>query len=256
MSLTSQRNPILQDIRKAIRAGRATEQGWLVAEGPNLLAEARRSPCVIERVLITPAAFERCHELVTGLSADIVQVSERALNSVSGMQATQGIITVLRPPRWTWADLTARNPALVLLDGIQDPGNAGTIARSAEAFGATGLVFLEGSVRVSNGKLLRASAGSLFRIPFLEGVSRSDLLRELKNSRTKLYALASDAGMAFTEASFSGPFALATGAEGAGISEDVARRAEMISIPTSRVESLNAAVACSLALFEAWRQRR
>ena len=128
--------------------------------------------------------------------------------------------------------------------------------RSAEAFDATGIVFLEGSARVANGKLVRASAGSIFRMPFIEGLSRNDLITQVKNSQITSYALSPRGCVMFTDVRFSSSFALVTGAEGAGISAELASQAQSISIPTANVESLNAAVACSLVLFEASRQRR
>jgi RNA methyltransferase, TrmH family len=228
----------------------------VIAEGPNLLAEVKRSPCMMELVLVTPEARDRHQALLADVGAEIVFVSERALELVAGTKHTQGILAAVRLPTWSWDDLTRDAAALVALDAIQDPGNAGAIVRSAEAFGATGVIFLEGSVRVSNGKLLRAAAGSVFRIPFLESVSRDELIGHLGSARIACYALASEARRAFTDACFRDSFALVTGAEGAGISQEIAAQSEMLFIPTRRVESLNAAVACSLALFEAARQRR
>ena len=255
IALTSTQNPLLKRIRKAVQTGHATEEGWVIAEGPNLLAEVKRSPCALELVLITPEARERHRALLAEVDAQIVSVSERALESVAGTEHTQGILAVVRLATWSWDDLTPEAAAVVALDGVQDPGNAGAIVRSAEAFGATGVIFLEGSARVSNGKLLRAAAGSVFRVPFLESVSRDELVSRLKSAHIACYALAPRGQRAFTDACFRDSFAVVTGAEGAGISAEIAAASEMLFIPARGVESLNAAVACSLALFEAARQR-
>lgn len=254
--LTSSRNPLLQKIRKALESGHPTEEGWVVAEGPHLLEEALRSSCVIDMIFVAPHAKERYSHLLVSACAEIVNVSERALSAVAGTESTQGILAAVRLPTWSWADLMHDPAGLVVLDGIQDPGNAGAMVRSAEAFGGTGVVFLEGSVRATNGKVLRASAGSIFRVPFLAGVARDELLRRLKGSDIRVCALSARAGVVFTDISFRTPFALVTGAEGSGISTEIACHAEMISIPMVKVESLNVAVACSLVLFEAARQRR
>ncbi len=144
---------------------------------------------------------------------------------------------------------------IVALDGLQDPGNAGTIIRSAEAFGATGVVFLSGSVRASNSKLMRASAGSLFRIPFREYVEREELLKQAADAALPLYTLTASAGKSISNAALHQPCVLIAGNEGAGASDILLRRTEQISIPMRNVESLNAGVACSIALFEASRQR-
>ena len=144
---------------------------------------------------------------------------------------------------------------LVVLDGIQDPGNAGTIVRSAEAFGATGIIFLQGSTGVANGKFLRASAGSIFRLPFLEAVSPSDLLDQAARSRVTVFALDMRRSVSLADADFTASCALIIGSEGSGIRPELLEGSRAISIPTRKVESLNAAVACSIALHTAFHQR-
>jgi TrmH family RNA methyltransferase len=127
------------------------------------------------------------------------------------------------------------------------------MVRSAEAFGATGLVFLSGSAHVSNGKLLRAAAGSMFRMPSLEGVTAGDLLSHTDG--LKVYALDSAGAVPLPEARLDEPCILIAGNEGSGVRPELLPKATRISIPTRKVESLNAAVACSLALYTAWQQR-
>lgn len=256
MQLSSAKNPLLQGIRRAAKAGRSTEDGCVVAEGPHLLDEALRSSWKIEQVFATAAARNRHQRLLERIDSEIVEVSERAFQTITETQTSQGILATLRPRTWSWEQATAGQSLLIVLDGLQDPGNAGAIARSAEAFGATGIVLLEGCVRVSNAKLMRASAGSIFRIPFLEGVLRETLLQRLHDSRIGLYALSVAASMPLWDARLTSPLALAIGAEGQGISAEIASAARVISIPTVTVESLNAAAACSVALFETARQRR
>ena len=139
----------------------------------------------------------------------------------------------------------------MILDGIQDPGNAGTIIRSAEAFGASGVVFLENSVRIFNAKLMRASAGSLFRLPFRELVTLDEIIAESRKQQWQLLALAPSASTVLSRAQFNRHCALVVGSEGNGIRPALLAASVAVSIPTSRVESLNAAVACSVALYEA-----
>jgi len=256
VQLTSTRNSLLQKIRKAAQTGRPTEEGWIIAEGPHLLAEALRGKWAIEKIFATPEAMERHRKLLLRPDAEIIEVSARAFASTAETQTGQGILAALLPPTWSWEDIASGESLLVILDGVQDTGNAGTIARSAEAFGATGLVFLEGCARVSNGKLLRASAGSIFRLPFLEGVPRADAVGWLRLSQMKIFGLSADGGLSLLNTDFRGRCALLTGAEGTGLSAEIAAVAQAVTIPTATVESLNAAVACSVALFEAARQRR
>jgi TrmH family RNA methyltransferase len=188
--------------------------------------------------------------------AEIIEVSERALAAASSTDTPQNLVALLRPRAWSWSELTKPSPLVVILDRMQDPGNVGTIVRSAEAFGATGVVFLKGCARVANGKVLRASAGSIFRIPFVEEMSGSDLIENLQSSGLRLYALTAQAATPAVRADLRSACALLVGSEGSGISPDLLASAEGLSIPTARVESLNAAVACSIALYEARQQRR
>ena len=255
MELASAQNPFLKSIRRAATNGRLTEDGLIVAEGPHLLQEALHSSWNVEKVLTTANGFERYRELLQAAKVEIVRVSSRAFAATAATETAQEVLTLLRPREWSGNEVWRQPALLVALDTIQDPGNAGTAVRSAEAFGATGIIFLQGCVRVANGKFLRASAGSIFRLPFLEGVNAADFIRQAAQNRIKTYALTTTGRMMITEADLSRSCCLITGNEGAGISEDVLAQAQSVFIPTLRVESLNAAVACSLALFEAYKQR-
>jgi TrmH family RNA methyltransferase len=165
------------------------------------------------------------------------------------------MMALVRPRASTWADCLEGSGASIILDSVQDPGNAGTIVRSAEAFGAAGLIFLEGSVRVANGKFLRATAGSIFRMPFLENQKLAGLLAELQSCDRKLYALMPQGAMSVSEADLRQRCFIVVGSEAHGVCAELRARAEALRIPTTRVESLNAGVACSIVLFEAARQR-
>lgn len=256
MVIESPKNSLLQEIRKAAALGRPTEDGLVVAEGPHLLSEALRGQWVIEQVLITTSFGHQESDLLNGLRTNLIEVSERAFAATSATRTHQGVITLLRPRKWSWDDVTRGNGIVVVLDAIQDPGNAGTIVRSAEAFGASGAIFLRGSVHVANGKLLRAAAGSMFRIPLLESVPAECLVRELRERGIPLYALSADGEEDLSRLNLTVLSALALGSEGAGISPPVEQAAESVRIPVQTVESLNVGVAGSIALFESARQRR
>jgi RNA methyltransferase, TrmH family len=255
MQLTSAHNPLLKTIRRAAMAGRPTDDGLVVVEGPRLLAEVLRSQWRIEQVLVTPAGRMRYADLLREVRCEILEVSARAFASTASTESTQEVLALLRPRVWTWDDLKNEPALVVVLDGIQDPGNAGTIVRSGEAFGATGLVFLNGCARVANGKLLRATAGSIFRVPFLEGVSAGELIGHMQASKIKLYALVQTAIETLPETDLREGCAVAVGGEGAGISAAILADAQPVRIPTKNVESLNAGIACSIALFLVERQR-
>lgn len=255
MPLTSAKNPLLQRIRRAANAGRPTEDGLIVAEGPHLLAEALNSQWRIEQLFATPGGRDRHAHLLSAADAEIVEVSTRAFASVAATETSQEVLALLRPRIWSWKDLAGPHAFVVVLDALQDPGNSGTIVRSAEAFGATGIILLKGSARVANGKFLRATAGSIFRMPFLEGQEPGSLLAQAQADGIRTYALCQSAQADLAQTDFRLPCALIVGSEGRGLSAELATNVQQLSIRTAQVESLNAAVACSIALFEARKQR-
>ena len=226
-----------------------------MAEGPHLLEEVLRSLWKVEEIFCTGEAPVRFSGLFAKTRVAVTELSPRAFESIATTEATQGVLALLRPREWSFEELIAGNALTVILDAIQDPGNAGTIARSAEAFGASGMILGEGCARVSNGKVLRAAAGSLFRIPYLEDLTRCQIVELFDDAGLRVYALAGDGKTPLTSCDLRGPCALLIGNEGAGLTSDLLGLGESVRIPSIRVESLNAAVACSIALFEAARQR-
>ena len=153
--------------------------------------------------------------------------------------------------------LAAKPALLVITAGLQDPGNLGTIARSAEAFGVTGLLLGEKTVSPWNWKAVRASAGSLFRLPTVK-VELAKALPQIKAGGVRVLATSSHRGISISDADLSEPLAFVVGSEGAGVPKNVLAQAdEVVMIPqSSRVESLNAGIATSIMLYEAARQRK
>ena len=246
--LTSEKNPLLKEIRKAAHRGALTSDGLAVAEGPHLLEEAVRSDVRIRAIVVAESA--RVELPVT--DARVVYVADSVFSGLSSTEAPQGVLALIQPPSWRFADLVRQQALLVVLDGIQDPGNAGAILRAAEAFGATGAVFLKGSVNPYNPKALRASAGSVFRLPLVAGVTNEELFEQ---APMPLFAAAPRAKTLLADADLAQACALVIGSEGRGVSEAVTGRATGVRIPTQQVESLNAAVAAGILLYEARRQR-
>ena len=255
MQLTSPKNPFLQGVRRAIHSGRATEEGRIVIEGPHLVEELLRRSWHLEQLIVTPTGCERHSRLLSKTRADVMEVPAKAFAALSGTETSQEIMALVTPPVHSWKDCLNRPGVTVILDGIQDPGNAGTIVRSAEAFGASCVIFLEGCVHVANGKFLRATAGSLFRVPHLDYQKRPTLMANLRAKDLALFALTAKADVSISQADLRQPVALVVGSEAQGVSPELLACATALRIPTLQVESLNAGVACSIALFEAARQR-
>lgn len=262
----SDQNPLVKQIRRAVSHGTLTQDGYAVAEGLHLLEEALRARCEIRAVILSEAAKP-------GLLSDITldfprlpeprQVNEKTFRSLSSTETPQGILALVKPPA---ADvdimLGGVDPLIAILDGVQDPGNAGAIVRAAEAFGATGMIFLKGTVSPFHPRTLRGSTGSSFRLPIVSGYALDDL-EALTDFR--IYAAmpppsvdsahSGAPSIELREADFTIPCAIAIGAEGRGVSERLAARSIAVHIPTRNVESLNASVAAGILFYEAARQR-
>jgi TrmH family RNA methyltransferase len=256
-TLTSPANPLLKEVRRAVARGRLTDDGCCVAEGFHLLEEALRSDCRVKAVLVSESVRASVAAHVQGLRGlRVITVSEPLLKAIASTETTQGVIALVQPPVWTLEQVLRGNTLAVVLDGMQEPGNAGAIVRSAEAFGASGIVFLKGCVHPFNPKSVRASSGSIFRLPCVYGVEESLLRAALDQRRVRVFAALPSSGIAATEADLTGKCAFVIGSEGRGIGSELERSCLPLWIPTTRVESLNAAVAAGILLYEARRQRQ
>jgi RNA methyltransferase, TrmH family len=259
-SIVSAANPLVKDVRRAMARGSLTGQGLCVAETFHLLEEALRSDCEVKYVLAAESVQSAAEKHVRRLAGVHVAVLPDALfQSLSGTETSQGVMALVKPPEWNLDQLFRGRPLVVVLDGLQDPGNAGSIVRAGEAFGATGVLFLKGAVSPYNPKTLRASAGSLFRMPFLQGVDPALARAALQQHRVELYAGAparvGDTARSLAAADLSRSCGLIIGNEARGVSAEWRAAAKDLSIPTANVESLNAAVAAGILLYEARRQR-
>jgi RNA methyltransferase, TrmH family len=240
----SDKNPLVKQIRRAVSRGTLTEDGYAVAEGVHLLEEALAAKCEVGAVIVAESAHAHYPQ------ARIV--SDRTFQELTSTETPQGVLALVRPPVSTLDQMMRGDALVVVLDGVQDPGNAGAILRAAEAFGATGAVFLKGAVNPYNPKCIRGSAGSVFRVPLVASVSAEEIV-----GRTELnwYAAMPRAQKLASDADLAAPCGMIIGSEGHGVGPILAGRATGLRIPTSGVESLNAAVAAGILLYEACRQR-
>lgn len=254
--LTSPRNPLLKEVRKAVARGTLTSDGLCVAEGFHLLEEALSSDCRIPAVFAAESVRSAVESHVKGLKQiRVLTLPDDLFHTFSSTEASQGLIALVRPPAWTLDQLFRGHSLVMVLDGLQDPGNCGTILRSAEAFGSSGVALLKGSVNPYNPKCLRASAGSVFRVPVVAGLEERLLLAAIEHRKLDMYALAPGGDVDVRVCKFERRCALIVGSEGHGVSERLRAKSMDLRIPTVAVESLNAAVAAGIALYEARRQR-
>ncbi|MDQ2833668.1 MAG: RNA methyltransferase [Acidobacteriota bacterium] len=253
--VSSRTNPRVKQLRAAFE-GRAKLSGGLVAiEGDHLLEEALRSGMVLKAVFVSerralPPRLPR--------GIEILRLTEEVLKSAVETQSPQGIAALIVPPVRVLEDVIGPSPLLLIAAGLQDPGNLGTLVRSAEAFGASGVLTTPGTVSAWNQKALRASVGSTFRVPVV-AVNASEIAA-VRQRGIRLIAAVGRHGpdvVAPEQVDFAGPCAVVIGNEGSGVSEEwlvMCDARVMIPCP-GPVESLNAAIAGSLLLYEASRQR-
>ncbi len=257
--IRSRHNPLIGQVRKAVWRGERTSDGLLPVEGPHLLEEALEAGLAVERLLVLPEEEKATLALLRRHRAapEVFRLSAAVLKAVSSTAAPQGVVALVRTRTWQAGEIFAPAPALVvILAGVQDPGNAGAILRTAEAFGSTGALLLRGTVHPDNPKFLRAAAGSAFRLPHLAGVQVDQALALCAVEAAPIYALEPGARETVEQVDLARSCALAVGAEGTGIPAGILENARPVTIPrVRRVESLNAAVAAALALAEAARQR-
>jgi TrmH family RNA methyltransferase len=253
--VTSPANPLLKDVRKAISRGGLTSSGWCVAETFHLLVEALRSNCRGRAVIAGEGVRAMVESQLASHEASrnnirIAIVPDRLLDA-----ASQGVVALVEPPEWTVQQTLCSRTLVLIVDGVQDPGNLGTILRSAEAFGASGVWMLKGTVSPFNAKAARASAGSVLRVPWVQGLDESTAIAAVRGCGAELYAAVPQGRQWAGDADLSKPCAMVIGSEGHGVSAAMRDAAKELSIPTTGVESLNAAVSAAILLYEARRQR-
>jgi TrmH family RNA methyltransferase len=251
--LRSRQNTRLKDLRQ--RLLRPARDGLIAIEGEHLLQEAIHSNLRIDTVFLREDRADNAGWIPS--TPEIYTVTADAFNHACTTESPQGIAALVQVPQWSFdAILHADKPRFVILAGLQDPGNVGTIIRSAEAFGANGILLTPGSVHPWNQKVLRASAGSSFRLPVVT-LEKLSQLQQLHAAGVQLYACAADGEEAIPSSNLSGTFGFVIGNEGAGIPKEIVSLCTgTLHIPCSGpVESLNAAVAAAILLYEASRQR-
>ena len=257
--VSSRRNSLVKELRAAFHSGAPTDDLHCALDGSKIVEEAIRSGWRLKAVFFAESARERAGKLLPQLSShtEILLLPDEVFRSAVLTESPQGIAALAKIREHTLADLLRpENPLIVVAAGLQDPGNLGTIVRSAEAFGASGLTAVEGTVNPFTPKVIRGSAGSVFRLPLLKA-SSSDVLRALRGRGVRLLATSSHKSTPLQETDLSGPLAIIIGNEGAGVSRDLLAQADQnIGIPHSpKVESLNAGIAASVVLYECSRQR-
>jgi TrmH family RNA methyltransferase len=253
----SRQNARVKELRAAFARGSRTEQGLLAIEGEHLIREAIASRLELATVFFQTGSETLLERFEIPDTAEILGLPREVFASAVHTESPQGVAALVRPPAFSLNQvLDGPEPLIFIAAGLQDPGNLGTLIRSAEAFGATGYVLLPGTVSPDNQKVLRASAGSIFRLPGVS-ICEDHLFHELAQRKIKTFAAVAAQGEPLAQHDLTQLCALILGNEGSGIPPAILQRVNArITISTpGPVESLNAAVAGSILLFEASRQR-
>ena len=267
-SITSTTNSIIRLTHAIVHTHRrGAKEGLFTVEGLRLAEMAAASDWRIRHALVTERAMtgERVRVLIDTLverSVPVALVTEPLFSSVSQTDTPQGILLVMERRKTSLELLhsgvqTAESPLYIALDRVQDPGNVGTILRTADAVGASGVILLHGSADIYSSKVVRATMGSIFHVPFALGVTAEELIHFAESEELAFLAAACDEGACtHFAADFRRPILIVFGNEANGVSEDILHATEHIYIPMRGcAESLNVSSAVTAVLYEAFRQR-
>lgn len=258
MMITGKSNPQIKNLIQLIKKAKARkDQGLFVVEGKKMFSEAPRDWIFQIYVSENFILSEANRALLLGRTYEVL--SDPLFQMVSDTQTPQGILCVVKIPSYDLRQLTAgERTHLLIAESIRDPGNLGTMVRTAEAAGVTGIILNKTTVDLYNPKTIRSTMGSIYRVPYFIAENLAETLDLLKDMGVHLYAAHLSASVSYDEPDYRGACGFLIGNEGNGLSAEIANKADArIRIPMEgRTESLNAAVAAALLVYEVNRQRR
>lgn len=259
--LSSATNSLVKVFRRAIVEG-LTHDGWLCGEGSHFLEEALKpgSRGTVRTVLVSAEAANKLGVLLAGLPAEseLAQIPDRLFHQIACTRTPQGVAAIVELSAVELKVVAAaRNAILVIACGLQDPGNMGTIIRSADGLGASAVVALAGTVNPFNPKSVRSCVGSIFRMPVFSGVKPEPVFKLLRECGVRILGTDPRGAVTLSSANLRGSIALLVGQEAAGLPAEISREAdELLRIPVrAEADSLNAATATGVFLYEVARQR-
>lgn len=256
--ITSTSNAQVKNLVQLMKKSKLrTEQGVYVVEGIKMFQEAPREEIV--KVYLSEELYEKgtLSESLSGLSFEVLKKDVFA--HAAETKTPQGVLCIMRQKTYTLEELTkGEQPLLLVLENLQDPGNLGTMMRTAEGAGVTGVILSRGCVDIYNPKTIRSTMGSVYRVPFLYTDDLSETMDQLHEKGITTYAAHLKGKDYYDGASYREPTAFLIGNEGNGLSDEISAKAKQyLKIPMEgKLESLNAAVAAAILMYEAFRQRR
>ena len=253
-SVSNQRIKNLTNLMQKSKARR--EQDVFITEGVKMFLEADMK--IIKEVYVSESFYEKGTAREKMEQCNYEVLSDELFKKVSDTQTPQGILCVMKQFHYALEDLFQKeNPLFLILEDIQDPGNLGTMMRTAEGAGVDGVIMTKATVDIYNPKTIRSTMGSIYRMPFMYSDDLPGVMKQLQEKKVTLYAAHLKGTSFYHELDYRGGTAFLIGNEGNGLKEETAQAADVyMKIPMQgKVESLNAAVASVILMYEAARQR-
>lgn len=261
--ITSSSNPMIKEVKSLYRKKERWAKNSFLVEGIKIVEECIDNNYPLSNIIFSQELCNiRGGEGLWNKIKDydqLIKVSDKLYREISDMESPQGIMAIARFKMDSIDEIYSKDsPFLLLLDQVQDPGNMGTIIRTADAFGIDGIVVTEGCVDIYNPKVVRATMGSIFRVPIYHTLEGDKIIEELKKKNLKIYSTSLKGDRFIQDVDFNRPSLLIIGNESKGVSPSLEALADsLIKIPmVGEAESLNAAIASSIIMYEAVRQRR
>jgi len=260
--INSADNKILKQAASLSEKKHRDALGLYLIEGPNFIKDAINYGGRLRFIFIRAGNASLEIEEILSLSEDkgpaVITLSDIAFEKICSTKTSQGIVAVAEQRRWKEEEFfKGENSNILVLDRIQDPGNMGTMIRTAEALGFGGVLLLKGCADPYGSKLVRAAAGSLFRLPLFNAEDPKSAITLLKKYGKNLFSAVMTGGEPCFKAKIAQNAAIIIGNEGNGICEELLKASNLLSIPmTGDIESLNAALAAGILMYEAYRQKR
>lgn len=256
--ITSTGNQKVKELLQLQKKSRIRNQeGVFIAEGSRMVGETPKESLV--RLYVSETYYKKHEEELKKYNRQPEVLTDTVFAYVSDTKTPQGILAVVRQMEYTMEEITGKgNPHILVLDNLQDPGNLGTIFRTAEAAGVTGILMSGDCVDIYNPKTIRSTMGAVYRMPFLYVEDMIEGIDSLKKNNICVYAAHLDGKNSYDKEDYCSGTAFLIGNEGNGLRPEVAEKADVwVRIPMEgQAESLNAAVAAAVLMFEASRQRR
>ncbi len=256
--ITSNQNLLIKEIKGLELRKNREEKGLFIAEGLRFVEESVKEKALIDKIVVSNTFLEgkSAMDRIRNMGLPCYVVSDKIFKEISDTQTPQGILAVIKKKDALIGDIIKSSNKIVMLESLQDPGNMGTIIRTADAAGMTGIILSKGCVDVYNRKVLRSTMGSIFHLPIHRTDDFIGTIKELKAKGIKVYASHLEGSINYYDIDECQNTAVIIGNEANGISDEAAMAADcLIKIPMpGKAESLNASVAAGILMYEILRK--